>query len=212
MARALTLFQHRVARTPNVVLMGQTGAGKSSLFNAMLGQAASAVSDVAACTRLPVPRLLRVAGQPDIRLVDLPGLGESLDQDEAYATLYADMVSAADLVIWVVKADSRSLGVDEEAFIHQVQPQLHAGAPVMVVLSQADKMEPCRDWDVKAGEPGFAQKTNLSACARLVSTRFGISRKNVVAVSVHESWQGDVLMARIRSALAASKACERRWL
>lgn len=187
--------------------MGQTGAGKSSLFNALLGQPVSAVSDVAACTRLPILRLLSVAGQPDIRLVDIPGLGESLDQDRAYGGLYADMVSTADVILWVVKADSRSLRVDEEAFRRHVQPKMQAGVPVLVVLSQAEKMEPCRDWDAEVGQPGTAQHQNLTARARQVASRLGIDRRHVVAVSVHENWQGDLLMRRLRKSLAASQAC-----
>lgn len=59
---------------PVIGIMGKTGAGKSSLCNALFAGEVSPVSDVAACTREPLRFRLQV-GERYMTLVDLPGVG-----------------------------------------------------------------------------------------------------------------------------------------
>ena len=61
---------------PAIGIMGKTGAGKSSLCNALFAGSISPVSDVAACTRDPLRFRLQV-GERFMTIVDLPGVGES---------------------------------------------------------------------------------------------------------------------------------------
>lgn len=55
---------------PVIGIMGKTGAGKSSLCNALFAGEVSPVSDVAACTREPLRFRLQV-GERYMTLVDL---------------------------------------------------------------------------------------------------------------------------------------------
>lgn len=55
---------------PVIGIMGKTGAGKSSLCNALFAGEVSPVSDVAACTREPLRFRLQV-GERVMTLVDL---------------------------------------------------------------------------------------------------------------------------------------------
>lgn len=65
---------------PVIGIMGKTGAGKSSLCNALFAGEVSPVSDVVACTREPLRFRLQV-GERVMTLVDLPGVGESSARD-----------------------------------------------------------------------------------------------------------------------------------
>lgn len=58
---------------PVIGIIGKTGAGKSSLCNALFKGDVSAVSDVSACTREPL-RLRISVGRHSLTLVDLPGV------------------------------------------------------------------------------------------------------------------------------------------
>ncbi len=60
---------------PVIGIMGKTGAGKSSLCNALFAGEVSPVSDVAACTRDPLRFRLQI-GEHFMTIVDLPGVGE----------------------------------------------------------------------------------------------------------------------------------------
>lgn len=71
---------------PVIGILGKTGAGKSSLCNALFAGDVSPVSDVTACTRNPLSFRLQL-GERFMTLVDLPGVGESERRDAEYAAL-----------------------------------------------------------------------------------------------------------------------------
>ncbi|EAP9192928.1 TPA_asm: hypothetical protein G4Y12_001830 [Salmonella enterica subsp. enterica serovar Sandiego] len=60
---------------PVIGIMGKTGAGKSSLCNALFAGDISPVSDVAACTRKPLQFRLQL-GKRFMTIMDLPGVGD----------------------------------------------------------------------------------------------------------------------------------------
>ncbi|MBU3802927.1 MULTISPECIES: GTPase family protein [Citrobacter] len=124
---------------PMIGIMGKTGAGKSSLCNALFAGEVSPVSDVAACTREPLRFRFQVGGR-FMTLVDLPGVGESGARDTEYAALYREQLPRLDLVLWLIKADDRALSVDEH-FYHKVIGEAYRHK-VLFVISQSDKVEP----------------------------------------------------------------------
>ena len=63
-----------LARAPRVVLSGAVNAGKSTLFNAVLGERRALTSRIPGTTRDPVEALFLLEGFP-VRLFDLPGTG-----------------------------------------------------------------------------------------------------------------------------------------
>lgn len=174
---------------PRIGVLGKTGAGKSSLCNALFGQEIAAVNDVAACTRAPQDILLALGEGQNLTLVDLPGVGESAERDEEYRDLYEAVLPKLDMVLWVLRADERAYSVDE-AFYHDViKPHLVGGVPLLFVLSQADKIEPLREWQEAAHAPGPRQEENLRARVDYVAERFGVARSRIIPVSAREDWQ-----------------------
>lgn len=112
---------------PVIGIMGKTGAGKSSLCNALFAREVSSVSNVSACTREPLRFRLQL-DERSMTIVDLPGVGETKRHDAEYAALYRKQLPQLDLVLWLIKADDRALAVDEhfyrkvigEAYRHKV--------------------------------------------------------------------------------------------
>jgi len=76
---------------PVIGIMGKTGAGKSSLCNALFQGKCSPVSDVTSCTREALRFRLRF-GEHSLTLIDLPGVGESQQRDEEYVSLYQQLL------------------------------------------------------------------------------------------------------------------------
>ncbi len=89
----------RVRRGGLVVIAGPPNAGKSSLFNALLGNDRALVTEVPGTTRDAIEAHADFLGWP-IRLVDTAGLGQAVDRLDALGQgMSRRYVAAADLVL-----------------------------------------------------------------------------------------------------------------
>ncbi|HEQ3519748.1 TPA: GTPase family protein [Citrobacter freundii] len=174
---------------PVIGIMGKTGAGKSSLCNALFAGDISPVSDVAACTRKPLQFRLQL-GKRFMTIMDLPGVGESELRDAEYAALYREQLPRLDLVLWLIKADDRALAVDEH-FYRQVIGEAYRHK-VLFVFSQSDKVEPTSGGEKLSTE----QKQNISRKICLLHELFQPVNP-VCAVSVRLQWGLRVMAERM---------------
>lgn len=189
-----------------VGILGKTGSGKSSLCNALFGQDVAAVDDIAGCTRYPQEFTLAYKNGKGIALIDVPGVGESEDRDQDYAGLYQRLLPELDLILWVIKADDRALAIDQNVFFSVIRPYLaQRDIPVVFVINQCDKIEPCRQWDEVNHLPGFTQQANIVRKRTLVGQVFSVSPDQVCAVSAAEGYGLMALVEQIVIALPNQK-------
>lgn len=189
---------------PAVGVFGKTGAGKSSLCNAVFGKDVCEISDIAGCTRTPQEVILELGGK-GIKLLDVPGVGESNERDKEYADLYRSLLPELDLVLWVIKGDDRAFSSDETFYKNLVRPYVEKGRPFVVVLNQVDKIEPFREWDVDVHQPGAKQASNIEQKRKHVADIFGLPLSCVIAVSANERYGLVDLVDRVIELLPADK-------
>lgn len=185
LARLRSLTQYE----PVIGIMGKTGVGKSSLCNALFQGEVTPVSDVEACTR-DVLRFRLSSGSHSLLLVDLPGVGESEARDEEYTTLYRRILPELDLVLWVIKADDRALSVDEHFYRKVMLAYQHR---VLFVVNQADKAEPCHQWNTTSNTPSHDQQSTIVAKRSAVQQLF-LPHHPVCAVSARTGWGLDAMV------------------
>lgn len=167
---------------PTVGVFGKTGAGKSSLCNALFGQAICPISNIEACTRTPQEVELGF-GKGGITLLDVPGVGESNERDREYEALYRSLLPKLDLVLWVLKGDDRAYASDETFYKNIVRPYIEAGIPFFLVVNQVDKIDPMYDWDRDANKPGAQQASNIERKRHVVAGFFDVPLSTVHMVS-----------------------------
>lgn len=113
-----------------VVLAGAPNVGKSSLFNALLGEARAIVAEVPGTTRDAIEAILDLPGWP-LRLVDTAGMRPTEDTVERLGLeVSARYLQRAALVLACVD------GVGSLETVQAIRGS--TGAPVLVVATKAD--------------------------------------------------------------------------
>jgi small GTP-binding protein len=189
---------------PRVGVFGKTGAGKSSLCNALFGRDICEVSDIAACTRSPQEVVLGM-GSRGMTLLDVPGVGESGERDKEYAALYRSLLPTLDLILWVIKGDDRAFSSDEMFYNKIVSPYIKDGTPFFIVLNQVDKIEPFREWNEEIHMPGPNQAKSIGEKKHAVAGFFKLPISQVIPVSAEERFGLLELVDSVTHALPREK-------
>jgi tRNA modification GTPase len=117
-----------------VAILGRPNAGKSTLFNALLGSARAIVTDVPGTTRDTLHATVDIEGIP-VELVDTAGLRETEDAVEKIGVLRArEAGETADFVLYVFDAGGGWSGEDAAALAEL------DGKPIVVIANKSDTL------------------------------------------------------------------------
>jgi len=144
------MTEHNLSATTIVVaLVGPVKAGKSSLVNALLGEAHAAV-DIAPLTAGQKRYLLKRPDRSSLMLIDTQGFGQDGATPEDVAVAVA-AVGTADLVLLVLPARSAARAPEVE-FLDGVRAGVaatphHKMPPLILALTQIDLLRPAMEWE-----------------------------------------------------------------
>lgn len=193
-----------------VVIAGPPNAGKSSLFNALLGEARALVTEIPGTTRDAIEALLDTPGVP-LRLVDTAGLRATSDVVERLGIEVSERYLAQAQLVLACSEDVAGLVTT----VTRVQPL--TSAPMLAVLTKADRavgdvgaqvnaqnkaalnMSP----DAVAGTPTFASAHSLSHAMARAANLLGAVGNGIPVMAVSaERGSGlaallDAIVARI---------------
>ncbi|MCC7442249.1 MAG: tRNA uridine-5-carboxymethylaminomethyl(34) synthesis GTPase MnmE [Bdellovibrionales bacterium] len=186
----------RIQGGVGVAILGRPNAGKSSLFNALLGEERSIVTEIAGTTRDVVRERVTLRDEAGrtvtFRLEDTAGLRIAEDKAEALGVKRSEEAARdADLVLWVVDATAEltlppewtALGLDHDRMI--------------CVLNKADLVSPveANEW-VDLLEGGGGKRVHLVSSV----TGAGVSDLARVMANRGMSWvsrrEGEVVLTR----------------
>jgi len=154
-----------------VVIVGRPNAGKSSLFNALVGAARAIVTEVPGTTRDALTERVDIGGIP-ITLVDTAGLRESADRVEAEGIHRARAALTVAALTVVVIDGSQPLCDDDRGVLESVR------APRVIVASKSDRP---RAW--RASELGAGGELVLDVSA-VTGAGLDVLRADIVAALV----------------------------
>jgi tRNA modification GTPase len=214
-----------------VPLVGRPNVGKSSLFNALLGESRAIVTDQPGTTRDRVSETIEVAGVP-VTLSDTAGLRDTDEPVEKIGVALAEQALAdSALVLWVIDGAAPLTAEDREIAARV------ASKPLLVALNQCDRGAAVAEDDVAAlldcaprrivrvsavrgdglevlreslasllGADGSGEASAVAAVANPRHAE-ALSRARVALVrasdAAHEGAPGEVVAIELRDAIAA---------
>ncbi len=129
-----------------VVLVGQTGAGKSQLINTLKEETIAEVSALPSTSEKKMYSTF--INEQKFHLIDLQGLDGNEKTQKAMLT---EMVNA-DLVVWMLKANQSSKQLDTNlfnefnAYYEQNNNISRQKPPVIFMLNHVDQLSPTSEW------------------------------------------------------------------
>ena len=170
------------------VFAGRPNAGKSSLYNALLGEERAIVSEEPGTTRDAIEAVVQIGGFP-FRLVDTAGLRDPAGNIEQKGIEIArGYLGRADAVLYCVSADEGPTDEDR-AFL-----EAHDGAPVVLVNTKADIAKTQKDWDPE----GTAARVQVSVESGAGLKEIRQVLTELVYSSIVEAEQGVPVLTRGR--------------
>lgn len=130
--------------TAKIMVVGQTGVGKSSTINALAGKRLAKVSDFEPET-IQVQSYEIKAGKTTLTLFDTPGFADDLPEignDDAYIQMIRTHINQIGCLVYVTRLDDTRLRNDEKSTIKLLSESL--GADIwkyaVLVFTMADKV------------------------------------------------------------------------
>ncbi len=126
----------------NLLIIGRTGAGKSSLVNTLFREDLATVDVLPSTDRIQSYAFETPDGET-LLLWDTPGY-EQIGMEQ-YTQAVLEKADTADLVLLVTPVTDPTLQMDLDllSIIHQESPDL----PRLTVVTQVDKLRPLREWE-----------------------------------------------------------------
>lgn len=166
----------------DILIVGNTGAGKSSTINAILENNAVIVGNT--CE----PETSEISGvklNDYLRFWDSPGLGDSIQKDKYYSKSLCDFLKQKyildnkeygliDLVLLIIDGSSRDIGTSLKILENDILPNFPSDR-ILIAINQADIAMKNRHWDNKINCPDsvllkYLENKSVSIYKRLLGT------------------------------------------
>jgi tRNA modification GTPase len=182
-----------------VAILGRPNAGKSTLFNALLGTERAIVTDVPGTTRDTLEATLDVRGIP-VEIVDTAGLREAHDEVERLGVERARREGEAAAAVLYVFDASAGWSSEDDGYLATLD-----GKPVSIVANKIDRI-PAAELSARAARSALA----LCGLAADAGPRLRAELERTVAADVASDEASDVLgSVRQRDLVSrAAAACE----
>ena len=151
---------------PTIAIIGEAGVGKTTTINSLFN-AGARVGHSAPTTKSSEVFQLQIfdhqGNKGVIRVIDLPGLGESIQRADEILDIYRRNLPYADVILWVHSVSDRMLEFVQQQIskIFSRNDMRDLLPRVVFGLNKADSIQPS-NWRTHANIPSEAQLKNLA--------------------------------------------------
>jgi GTP-binding protein len=183
---------------PRFALVGRPNVGKSSIFNALVGEERSVVYEDAGTTRDSVDALLEWPGGP-VRFVDTAGMRRQtrVTGIEYYGFVRATRaIERAHVVVVVIEAPEGFTSEDKKIVVRV----LEAGRGLLIAANKWDLVEE-KDRTFKRLSEEAALFANATVMRTSATRGQGVHRLPPLLMDLHERWEHRVSTAKVNEVL-----------
>jgi len=143
-----------------VVIAGRPNSGKSSLFNALLKEDRSIVTEIPGTTRDWIEALVSIEDIP-VRLIDTAGLREAADAAEKIGVQRSrELLKEAELVLYLIDGVQGVTGEDRDFIASFASEGGSEKKPLLLLWNKRDLAPPPHEFPYAADKPaGISAKT-----------------------------------------------------
>ena len=171
-------------RAPVVAIIGKAGVGKTTTINNLFDvddYVAEALSfdekghigDVRRGTTTAIRKRFDLKIGIGLDIIDLPGLGDDIRKDKEFETIYRQILPKCDIILYVLKADNRTLGEDERILQNIVLPSCDK-KKIILAVNQVDILGENEGlhWDTRINLPDPRQEELIQLKQKNISSMF----------------------------------------
>ncbi|MBO4334650.1 MAG: DUF697 domain-containing protein [Desulfovibrio sp.] len=186
--RIIAWAEEHLGEIPRIVVCGKTGAGKSSLINALLGREVNRVGHAEPTTQAEQEEAWTL-GESRLRILDVPGFGEA-DKHQDRLDFIFRQLALSHIGLLVVGAPDRAWEYERQ-FVQSVF-EADKQFPLLVVGNRIDMFNPVRDWkpqSLNLDTPSTPKEQAICQWAKALRTALGLEQDQLLLTSAGESFE-----------------------
>ena len=154
----------------HIAFFGMRNAGKSSVVNAVTGQALSLVSEHMGTTTDPVQKAMELLPIGPVVIIDTPGIDDEGDLGEMRVKRALRMLDKTDVAVLVVDA-AAGMGEHDRVLMAEFEKR---SIPYITVYNKSDLLEECPTTDGKSLYVSAKRKTNIRELKEMIGRLGGV--------------------------------------
>ena len=185
--RVIEEAEKHLGEKPRIVVCGKTGAGKSSLINALLGREVNRVGHSEPTTQEEQEEAWTL-GESTLRIIDVPGFGEADKHQDRLEFIFRQL-PCSHVGLLVVGAPDRAWEYERQ--FAQAVAEVDSEFPLLVVGNRIDMFNPVREWNpatLNLASPSTQKEKSITEWAAALRAACGVAEDRLVLTSAGESF------------------------
>lgn len=167
------VIEDEMSVPPKLAVIGKSGVGKTETINNLF-DVEWHTSEVLTGTKDAQKETFHLKGGGKLTVIDMPGLGDSIANDERFLEIYKEILPDVDVIFYIMQADDRGLGDDEKIIEEILKCGKDLDKKLVIGLNKVDLLGENEglEWDDLSNLPSEEQESLIERKCTAISKRF----------------------------------------